>query len=203
MSKLMTLEDASEALRLAVQDTVARNPNTFLVQAALLVVAGAGAILTPLFTSHSLATLLGIVLIGTAVAQAVALLGSAKIPHYWPQAVSAALAGTIGLILIVRASADVRLLTLLFVVFFMMEGVAKAIFALTIRPMPGWNLLLLAGLLAGAIALALLAAGSASGLVLGIAVGVQLIAEGLAIGMLVRRTRAPQAPGAAPPRPAH
>jgi hypothetical protein len=59
-------------------------------------------------------------------------------------------------------------------VFFMIEGISKTVFSLTIRPFPNWGWVLASGILGILIAVWLLANPAMSLLLLGILIGVQL-----------------------------
>ena len=83
-------------MREALQETVRRNSLLFLVQAALMIVAGLAAFIYPLLSSVALAVFLGWMLIFAGAAQVISLIGATKVPHFWLQLVSAVLAVLIG-----------------------------------------------------------------------------------------------------------
>ena len=64
----------------------------------------------------------------------------------------------------------------------MIEGIAKIIFAITVRPLKNWFWVLLSGVLGVALSFWLLANPLMSLWVIGVFIGIQLIAEGIAIG---------------------
>jgi uncharacterized membrane protein HdeD (DUF308 family) len=74
-------------------------------------------------------------------------------------------------------------------VFFMIEGISKTVFSLTIRPFPNWGWVLASGILGILIAVWLLANPAMSLLLLGILIGVQLVAEGIAIATMAWMAR--------------
>jgi uncharacterized membrane protein HdeD (DUF308 family) len=80
-------------------------------------------------------------------------------------------------------------LVMLMSVFFMIEGISKTTFSLTIRPFPNWGWVLVSGILGILIAVWLLANPGMGLLLLGILIGVQLIAEGVAIGTMAWMAR--------------
>jgi uncharacterized membrane protein HdeD (DUF308 family) len=78
----------------------------------------------------------------------------------------------------------------LLIVYFMVEGMAKVIFALTIRPFPNWGWVLAAGLVSIALAVYLWANLTVvSEWILGFLLGIQLLVEGAALTYLAWRIR--------------
>jgi uncharacterized membrane protein HdeD (DUF308 family) len=87
-------------------------------------------------------------------------------------------------------SAGLLSLTLLLIVFFMVEGFSKVIFSLTIRPFPNWGWVLASGIVGILLAFFLLARTPVTALwLLGVLLGIQLISEGAALGNLAWRAR--------------
>lgn len=182
--RLTTLDDAAEALKEATRKTVRGNSLLFLTQGVLLVVAGVLALAYPLVTNFAVAVFLGWLLLLSGVVQAVTLIGGSKAPDFWLQLISAVLAAIVGFLFLRNPAVGVGTLVMLMSVFFMIEGVAKTIFSLTIRPFPNWGWVLASGVLGILIAVWLLANPGMSLLVLGVLIGVQLIASGLAIATM-------------------
>jgi len=100
MAKPLSLDAASSAMREALQETVRRNSLLFLVQAALMVVAGLVAFVYPLLSSVALAVFLGWMLIFAGIVQVISLIGATKVPHFWLQLVSAVLSVIIGFLFV-------------------------------------------------------------------------------------------------------
>ena len=176
-------------MRAALQQTVKRNAWLFLIQAALLIVAGLAAIIYPLLSSVALAWFLGWVLIIVGVLQAISLIGSTKVPHFWLQLVSAVLAVVVGFLFLNNPGAAVGTLILLMIVFFMVEGVSKIVFALSVRPLPNWGWVLASGIVGVLISAYLLGNPALSLWLLGIFIGVHLIGQGVAIGSMALKAR--------------
>jgi uncharacterized membrane protein HdeD (DUF308 family) len=81
-------------------------------------------------------------------------------------------------------------MTLLLIVFFMVEGMSKVIFALTIRPFPNWGWVLASGLVGVVLGVYLLMNIPVSAeWVLGALLGIQLICEGAALAYLAWHVR--------------
>jgi uncharacterized membrane protein HdeD (DUF308 family) len=187
MAKPLSLDAASSAMREALQETVRRNSLLFLLQAALMIVAGLAAFIYPLLSSVALAVFLGWMLIFAGVVQVISLIGTTKIPNFWLQIVSAVLAVVIGSLFVRNPGAGVSNLTLLLIVFFMVEGMSKVVFSLSVRLLPKWGWVLASGVLGILIALYLLSNPTLSLVTLGLFIGMQLISEGAAIGWMTWR----------------
>ena len=108
----------------------------------------------------------------------------------------------VGILFLSNPSNGLLTLTFLLIVFFMVEGMSKIIFALTIRPFPNWGWVLGSGVVGILISVFLLGNMNGAAIwLLGVLLGIQLIAEGAALGYLawqVRQDGRPKAPPAAP-----
>jgi uncharacterized membrane protein HdeD (DUF308 family) len=92
--------------------------------------------------------------------------------------------------LIRHRGAGLIAITLLLLVYFMVEGISKVIFALTIRPFPNWGWILVSGIVAILVALYLWASFPVTAIwLLGVLLGIQLICEGAALGYLAWQVR--------------
>lgn len=188
------VDAAAAALRDAMRETVKRYSLWYLIQGVLLVIAGVLAIISPVIASVALVFLLGWILIVSGVLQAIGLIGASHVPHFWLQLISAVLAALIGVLLLRSPESSLLVMTMLLIVYFMVEGLAKVIFALTIRPFPNWGWVLASGFL-GIVLSSLLWTNmplSAEWL-LGFMLGLLLISEGLRLpispGTSARRRR--------------
>lgn len=189
MTEQITLNAAAEAMREATRKTVRRSSLLFLVQGVLLVVAGILALLYPLITNVAVAVFLGWMLLLCGMVQAVTLIGGGKTPDFWLQLISAALSMIVGFLFLKNPAAAVGALVMLMSVFFLIEGISKTVFSLTIRPFPNWGWVLASGILGILIAVWLLANPGMSILLLGVLIGVQLTAEGIAIATMAWMVR--------------
>lgn len=186
----MSLEAASEVLREALRQTVKRHSFWYLVQSGLMVLAGILALAFPFFSSVALVVFLGWLLIVAGLVQAIGLLGARAVPHFWLQLVSVALFVVVGALFLHNPGDSLLALTLLIVVFFMVEGISRVIFALTIRPFPNWGWVLLSGVLGIALALFLWASLPVTAFwLIGLLLGIQLIGAGTALGWLAWQVR--------------
>ena len=134
----MTMAQASAAMREAMRETIKRYSLWYLLEGVLLVIAGIVALVYPHIASVTLVFLLGWILIISGVLQGIGLIGAKDVPHFWLQLISAVLAILIGLLLLRNPDAGLLIMTVLLIVFFVVEGISKIIFALNIRPFPGW-----------------------------------------------------------------
>ena len=186
----MSLEAAAEVMRQAMRETVKRHSLWYLIQGGLMVIGGVLALIFPLFASEFVVVLLGWVLIATGIVQALSILGARAVPHFWLQLVSVGLSIVVGVLFLSSPTDALVTVTFLLIVFFMVEGIAKVIFALTIRPFPNWGWVLGSGVLGIVLAIILWAnLGTVALWLLGLLLGIQLIGEGAALGYLAWHVR--------------
>ena len=184
------LDAAAAALREAMRETVKRYSLWYLLQGVLMVVAGVLALVYPLLASVAMVYLLAWVLIISGVFQAIGLIGARDVPHYWLQLISVVLAIVIGLLLLNQPESGLVIMTVLLIVFFMIEGISKIIFALTIRPFPNWGWVFGSGVVGILLAFYLWAnIPVSSEWVLGVLLGVMLVCEGAALAYLAWKVR--------------
>jgi uncharacterized membrane protein HdeD (DUF308 family) len=172
-----------------VRETVRRHSFLFVLQGILMVIAGVVAFVYPLVTTLAVALFLGWVLIVSGVVQAITLLAGTRVPHFWLQLLSTVLWVITGLLFVRNPGVAVGTLALLMVIFFMVEGVAKIVLAMTVRPLRNWGLVLVSGLIGVALSLYLIANPALTLVVLGLFIGIQLISEGIAILLLAWNVR--------------
>src|SRR5262245_26922464 len=129
----MSLETAAQALREAMRETVKRHSLWYLIQGALMVLGGMLALIYPIVSSVAVVLFLGWLLILGGVVQGISLIGAKDVPHFWLQLVSVVLSVIVGLLFIRNPGEGLLTLTLLLIVFFMVEGFSKLIFVLTIQ----------------------------------------------------------------------
>lgn len=186
----ISVDAASELLRGAMRETVERHSNWYLAQAGLMIVAGVLALLFPVASSFTAVMFLGWILIFTGIFQGLSLIGAANVPHFWLQLISVALFIVVGMLFLRDPGQSLLTLTLLLIVFFMVEGISKVIFALTIRPFPNWGWVLMSGVVGILLALYLWASIPVTAIwLLGALLGIELICEGLALGHLAWQAR--------------
>jgi uncharacterized membrane protein HdeD (DUF308 family) len=164
----------------------------YLIQGGVLMLAGAAALISPLFAAIGLIALLGWLLIAVGIIEATGLWGTRHVPYFWLQAVSAMLAVVVGWALISRPDQGLVGVALLMVVFFMVEGIQRIVLALMLRPMEDWGWILGSGVL-GILLGIVLAANLLfiAGWLIGFLLGIYLVAAGGAIGWMAWKLRNP------------
>ena len=186
----MTMAQASAAMREAMRETVERYSTWYLLEGVFLVIAGVLALVYPYVASVALVFLIGWILIISGVLQGIGLIGAKEVPHFWLQLISSVLAIVIGLLLLRNPNAGLLIMTVLLIVFFIVEGFSKIIFALNIRPVTGWVFVLLSGVIGVLLGVYLWSSMPLSSeWVLGILLGIQLICEGAALAFLAWMVR--------------
>ena len=186
----MSLDAAAEVFRDAMRQTVKRYSLWYLIEGVLLVVAGILAVIYPVISSVAVIVLLGWLLIISGALQGLSLIGAGHVPHFWLQLISVILAVLIGMLFLREPEQGLVTITLLLIVFFMIEGISKVVFALTIRPFPNWLWVLASGLVGIFLSLILWASLPVTAVwLIGLLLGFQLISVGAAIGYLAWQVR--------------
>jgi uncharacterized membrane protein HdeD (DUF308 family) len=190
MTDKMSLDQAAEVMRSAMRDVIKRHSLWYLLQGGLMVLTGVVAFLFPIFSSVAVVLMLGWLLIISGVFQAISLIGATNVPHFWLQLISVVLSVVIGILFLRNPGQGLLTLTLLLIVFFMVEGMAKVIFALTIRPFPNWGWVLASGVVGVLLAIYLWSSlPITAAWLLGILVGIQLTSEGAALAYMAWQVR--------------
>ena len=186
----MSVESAAQVIREAMREKIKRHSHWYLLQSGLMILAGIFALIFPAISSVAVVVFLGWLLIISGIVQAISLMDARYVPHFWLQLVSVALSVVVGILFLRNPGAGLLTLTLLLIVFFMVEGFSKIILALTIRPFPNWGWVLLSGIVGIALSLFLLTRTPEVAVwLLGALLGIQLISEGVALGALAWRAR--------------
>ncbi|MGV3492001.1 MAG: HdeD family acid-resistance protein [Devosia sp.] len=184
------IDAASELYQESVRNNVRKSSLRYLVQGGVLVLAGFLAIIFPVISSEVLVLALGWLLIISGAIQAVSLIAIRNSPFAGLQLVSTVLALLIGVLILRNPVESLITLTLLVVVFFMIEGIARITWALTIRPLDGWIWVLLSGALGVVLSIVLIfTLDTTATWLISLLVGIQLIAIGASIGFLAWSVR--------------
>ena len=185
-----SLEAAAQVMREAMREKVKRHSLWYLVQGGLMILAGILALFYPAVSSVAVVLFLGWLLIISGVVQGISLIDARSVPHFWLQLVSVALFVIVGVLFLRNPGESLLTLTLLLIVFFMIEGISKVIFALTIRPFPHWGWVLASGVVGILLSLYLWASIPVTAIwLLGVLLGIELICEGAALGHLAWQVR--------------
>ena len=186
----ISLEAAAQVFREAMRETVKRYSLWYLIQGVLLVVAGILAVIYPVLSSVAVVILLGWLLIVSGVLQGISLLGARHVPHFWLQLISVILAVLVGFLFLRDPEQGLLTITLLLIIFFMIEGISKVVFSLTIRPFPNWGWVLASGLVGMLLAAILWASLPVTALwLIGLLLGIELISVGAALAYLAWHVR--------------
>ena len=121
----MSLEAAAQAMREAMRETVKRHSLWYPIQGALMVLGGVLALVYPIVSSVAVVLFLGWVLIISGVVQGISLIGAQHVPHFWLQLISVVLSVIVGVLFIRQPGEGLLAITLLLIVFFMVEGISK------------------------------------------------------------------------------
>ncbi len=187
----MSFDAAAQVMRDAMRETVRRYSLWYLIQSALMIVAGILALVYPVVSSVAVVVLLGWLLIISGAVQGISLIGARSVPHFWLQLVSVVLSIIVGLLFLLHPGEGLLTITLLLIVFLLVEGISKLIFALTIRPFPNWGWVLASGIVGILLAFYLWSSLPVTALwLLGVLLGIQLICEGASLGYLAWKVRA-------------
>jgi uncharacterized membrane protein HdeD (DUF308 family) len=187
---MMSLDTAAQVMREEMRRTVKRYSLWYLVQGGLMILAGILALVYPAISSVAVVFFIGWLLIFSGIFQGISLIGARHVPHFWLQLISVALFIVVGALFLRNPGESLLTLTLLLIVFFLIEGISKVIFALTIRPFPNWGWVLLSGIVGIVLAFYLWASIPVSAAwLLGVLLGIELICEGAAISHLAWQVR--------------
>jgi uncharacterized membrane protein HdeD (DUF308 family) len=186
----MSVEAASQVIREAMREKVKRHSFWYILQSVLMILAGIMALIFPIISSVAIVIFLGWLLIFSGVLQAFSLIDARHVPHFWLQLVSVVLSVLVGILFLRNPEAGLLTLTLLLIVFFMVEGISKIIFSLTIRPFPNWGWVFASGVVGILLAFYLWANTPVTAIwLLGVLLGIELISEGAALGNMAWQAR--------------
>jgi uncharacterized membrane protein HdeD (DUF308 family) len=117
----MSLDAAAQVMREAMRETIRRHSLWYLIQGGVMILAGILALVYPIASSFAAVLLLGWLLIISGVVQGISLFDARNVPHFWLQLVSVVLSVIVGVLLIRHRGEGLLVLTLLLLVYFMIE----------------------------------------------------------------------------------
>ena len=186
----ISVETASQVIREAMREKVKRHSFWYLLQSALMILGGILALVFPVISSVAIVVFLGWLLIFSGALQAFSLIDVRHVPHFWLQLVSVVLSVLVEILFLRNPGAGLLTLTLLLIVFFMVEGISKIIFSLTIRPFPNWGWVFASEVVGILLAFYLWANTPVTAIwLLGVLLGIELISEGAALGHMAWQAR--------------
>ena len=187
---IISVDQAARIMRDAMRDAIKRHSLWYMIQGILMMVAGLVALLFPLVSSVAVILLLGWLLIISGILQGISLIGASNVPHFWLQLISVVLSIVIGLMFLNDPGGGLVALTLLLVVFFIVGGMARIVFALTIRPLSDWGWVLASGIIGVLLGIYLFASlPITAAWILGLLFGIQLLSEGAALTYMTWKIR--------------
>jgi len=136
-----------EQFRQAVVASVREHWKTFLAEGIILVVLGIAAIIVPPIASLAVAIFLGWLFLISGIVGLVTTFMMRNLPGFWWALLSAVLAIAAGVVLIGWPVSGVLSLTLVLIVFFLIEGVASIMYALEHRNSGRWGWMLVSGII--------------------------------------------------------
>jgi uncharacterized membrane protein HdeD (DUF308 family) len=117
----------------AVANAVQRHSTAFVVEGIILVILGMLAIFVPLFATITVTIILGWIFLASGIMGLITTLRARQAPGFWWSLVSALIAIAVGVILLAEPVTGAVSLTLVLIVFFVVEGVATIMYALEHR----------------------------------------------------------------------
>ena len=172
------------AIGAAIANAVRTHSTLFIAEGIILVLLGALAIFLPLFATITVTIILGWIFLASGIIGLITTFRARQAPGFWWSLVSALIAIAVGLILLAQPIAGALSLTLLMIVFFVVEGAATIMYAFEHRrELTGrWDFMLVSGIIDFVIAGIILAGfpGTAAW-ALGLLVGIDMIFGGVAV----------------------
>ena len=196
----------SGELRRVMMESVRDHWVLFLAEGIVLVVLGLLAIVVPPLATLAVAILIGWLLLVSGIVGLITTFMARQAPGFWWSLLSAVLAVAAGVVLLGWPASGVISLTLLLVVFFVIEGVASIMYALEHKKeLSGrWGWMLASGIIDLVLAVMIYAGlPSTAAWALGLLVGINLVFGGTALVAMALHARgsgdarAPAAPGPA------
>ncbi len=176
----MNTPDINELQR-ALPQSVREHWVLFLVEGIVLVVLGLLAIVVPVVATLAVAILIGWLLLISGIVGLITTFMARQAPGFWWALVSAVLAIAAGIVLLIWPVGGALSLTLLLVVFFVIEGVASIMYALEHKKeLSGrWGLMLASGIIDLVLAVMIYAGlPSTAAWALGLLVGINMVFGG-------------------------
>jgi len=168
----------------AVANAVREHSTFFIVEGVILVVLGALAIFLPLFATITITIIVGWIFLASGIIGLITTFGARGVPGFWWSLVSALIAIGAGVVLLAQPITGALSLTLILIVFFVVEGIAGIMYALDHRrELSGrWEWVLFSGVIDLVLAGILFAGlpGTAAWAI-GLLVGINMIMGGVAL----------------------
>ena len=176
----------------AVAIAVRRHSLFFIAEGIFLVVLGALAIFLPLFATVTVTIILGWIFLASGIVGLMTTFGARQAPGFWWSLLSAIIAIAVGVVLLLQPIAGALSLTLVLIVFFVVEGISGIMYALEHRrELSGrWEWLLTSGII-DLILAGIIFAGypGTAAWALGLLVGINMVMGGVALVAIAAHAR--------------
>jgi uncharacterized membrane protein HdeD (DUF308 family) len=168
----------------------------FLAEGVVMLILGLLAIAVPEIASLAIAILVGWLFFIGGIFRTLSLLRHREMPGFWWSLLTALLAIVLGLVLLLRPIAGVLTLTVVLIVFFLIEGISAILLAIEHRRhLPSWGWVLLSGLVDLLLAYLIWDGWpSSAGWAIGLLVGINMVFVGVSLIMTAFAARK-MAPG--------
>jgi uncharacterized membrane protein HdeD (DUF308 family) len=182
----MSIPQGQQAAQIgaAVANAVREHSTFFIVEGIILVVLGGLAIFVPLFATITIMIILGWIFLASGIIGLITTFGARRAPGFWWSLVSALIAIGAGLVLLAEPITGALSLTLVLIVFFVVEGIAGIMYAVEHRrELSGrWEWMLISGIVDLVLAGIIFAGfpGTAAW-ALGLLVGINMVMGGVAL----------------------
>ena len=117
----------------AVANAVRDHSTFFIVEGLILLALGALAIFLPLFATIAITIVVGWIFLASGIIGLITTFGARGVPGFWWSLVSALIATGAGVVLLAQPITGALSLTLILIVFFVVEGIAGIMYALDHR----------------------------------------------------------------------
>lgn len=129
-------------------DIISKNRNIFFAEGILFVILGTLAIILPGMSTLGVELLIGWLFLFGGIIQGVRAFKAYEQRGFWPSLLGSVVSIIVGVLLLLYPLTGILTLTLLLIVFFLLEGIAKIAFSLQMRPAARWGWLFFSGVLA-------------------------------------------------------
>lgn len=157
----------------------------FIFEGILFIILGFLAIVLPGAMTLGVELFLGWLLLLGGVIQGVRAFSAYRVPGFFASLIGAIVSVIAGVLLLAYPLSGILTLTLLLTIFFLIEGIAKIIFAFNVKPNTNWGTLLISGILSLALAFIIWSGWPGTAIwAIGLLVGINMLFSGCAMAYL-------------------
>ena len=157
----------------------------FIFEGILFIILGFLAIVLPGAMTLGVELFLGWLLLLGGIIQGVRAFSAYRVPGFFASLFGALVSVIVGVLLLVYPLSGILTLTLLLTLFFFIEGIAKIIFAFSMKPNTNWGTLLISGILSLALAFIIWSGWPGTAIwAIGLLVGINMLFSGCAMTYL-------------------